>query len=411
MKKLILVESEMKFPKGHFLDNLIESTYTFKNKFKIFWFLNKKFQQQGTFVPKEANILKVIESNFFKRKENKVLYILEEIIIFIINFYYLFYYSFVFRKVFKKYFFALRSNFFLLPKYFKSFYPNYKSLNLISTDHILFQTSRRKDIALVNFLTKLDENHPIFHLRLMMPPTDRFKGFYYYLKQIDKELIKKKIYIYVWSDHNKKLLIKNTLSKKGIEQSSIPWSFQKKNYKSKNYTIGFIGDARKSRGFDLLIRLIEKLEKNKSKFNYIVQFSKIDADMIKMKKKLYEMSKKTNRLKIVEKYCDYREFRQILNKIDIMPIMHKAKEINRVTSGTMYSCLINEIPMVIPNGVTFMTKLLRFRSFEFAKNIDDFQKKLIKISKNYKFYLNQAKKNSSILKKKLTKDPLIKNIR
>ena len=157
--------------------------------------------------------------------------------------------------------------------------------------------------------------------------------------------------------------------------------------------------------------MIEKLEKNKSKFNYIVQFSKIDADMIKMKKKLYEMSKKTNRLKIVEKYCDYREFRQILNKIDIMPIMHKAKEINRVTSGTMYSCLINEIPMVIPNGVTFMTKLLRFRSFEFAKNIDDFQKKLIKISRNYKFYLNQAKKNSSILKKKLTKDPLIKNIR
>ena len=121
MKKLILVESEMKFPKGHFLDNLIESTYTFKNKFKIFWFLNKKFQQQGTFVPKEANILKVIESNFFKRKENKVLYILEEIIIFIINFYYLFYYSFVFRKVFKKYFLLLGLIFFCYQNISKAF--------------------------------------------------------------------------------------------------------------------------------------------------------------------------------------------------------------------------------------------------------------------------------------------------
>ena len=39
--KLILVESEMKGPKGHFLDNLIETTKTFEKKLDISWLLNK----------------------------------------------------------------------------------------------------------------------------------------------------------------------------------------------------------------------------------------------------------------------------------------------------------------------------------------------------------------------------------
>ena len=39
--KLILVESEMKGPKGHFLDNLIETTKTFEKKLNISWILNR----------------------------------------------------------------------------------------------------------------------------------------------------------------------------------------------------------------------------------------------------------------------------------------------------------------------------------------------------------------------------------
>ena len=43
---------------------------------------------------------------------------------------------------------------------------------------IFFQTARRKDIALVNFLIKIDENHPKFHIRVMLPPKIKFKGFF-----------------------------------------------------------------------------------------------------------------------------------------------------------------------------------------------------------------------------------------
>ena len=86
-------------------------------------------------------------------------------------------------------------------------------------------------------------------------------------------------------------------------------------------------------------------------------------------------------IQTIEKYCDYKEFRNILKKIDIMPIIHSSDEINKVTSGTMYSCTSNEIPLVIPSGTLFMNKVLKYKSFEKAKNLSEFADKLIKISK------------------------------
>jgi hypothetical protein len=76
----------------------------------------------------------------------------------------------------------------------------------------------------------------------------------------------------------------------------------------------------------------------------------------------------------------------------------------------MYSCTSNEIPLVIPDGTLFMNKVLKYKSFENAKNLPEFADKLIKISKKYNYYLNNVKKNSSILKSILKKDPLRINI-
>ena len=77
--KLVLIESEMLGPKGHFLDNLIETTKTFEKKNKIYWLINKRFNDEGTYVPKNIKIIKSISSNYFKRNKNKLFYCLEEI--------------------------------------------------------------------------------------------------------------------------------------------------------------------------------------------------------------------------------------------------------------------------------------------------------------------------------------------
>ena len=410
--KLILVESEMKGPKGHFLNNLIETTNNFRDNVNIYWVLNKYFDNEGTYLPKKIKIFKNIKSNFFKRKENKTLYILEEIILFFFNLIQIFYFSiyFIYKKNFFNFFIALKSNYFILPRYFSSFFKIYSNLNLSKNDHIFFQTARRKDIALVNFLIKIDKNHPKFHIRVMLPPKEKFKGFFYYLKEIDQALINKRAFFYLWSNYTFNLFLKNSISKKGIFQSNIPWTFYSRKIKNKNHTIGFIGDARRSRGFHVLPELINELEKKNISLNYLIQFSKISDDLTQVKDNLYELSKNNKKIKIVEKYCDYNDFTNLLNKIDIMPILHESKEINTITCGTMYTCIPHEIPMVIPKGTSFMKKILKYKCYEFATNIQNYANKILKISKNYNYYLKNSKLNSKILNRILANDPLKKNI-
>ena len=77
-----------------------------------------------------------------------------------------------------------------------------------------------------------------------------------------------------------------------------------------------------------------------------------------------------------------------------MPIIHKATEINKITSGTMYSCVSNEIPTVIPKNTNFMKDIMKHKSYETAENLEDFANKIIKISKNYNYYLKNVKLNS-----------------
>ena len=93
-----------------------------------------------------------------------------------------------------------------------------------------------------------------------------------------------------------------------------------------------------------------------------------------------------------------------------MPIIHNSTEINKITSGTMYSCISNEIATVIPKGTNFMNDIMKYKSYEKAKNLEEFAKKIVKISRKYKFYLKNVKLNSKVLKKILEKDPLRKYI-
>jgi hypothetical protein len=62
------------------------------------------------------------------------------------------------------------------------------------------------------------------------------------------------------------------------------------------------------------------------------------------------MAKSNTRIKIINKYCDYKEYRDILKKIDIMPILHDLKHLTIGNSSVIYSCITHEIPVVIPEN-------------------------------------------------------------
>jgi hypothetical protein len=415
-KKLVLIESEMKEPKGHFLNNLIDITNYYKKKFEIYWILNKDFKSKGTFIPNNQKIIKSIKSNTYKRNLNRIPYIIEEIYFLFLNIFDMFYFLFFFikKKKFKNYIIALRSNYFLLPRYFKSFYKSYKSLKLTKNDHIFFPTSRRKDIALINFLTKIDDEHPKFHLRLTLMPKKRFKGFFYYLKEIDEKLRNGSAFIYLLTKSHHKLILKNSLHKKGIFISNLQFSYNplskyKRKFKKKNHVVGFVGNARRSRGFQHLPNLINLLEKKDKSLFYLIQFSNASEDLKQVKAKLYDLAKKNNRIKIIEKYVNHNEYVGILKKIDIMPILHQIDEINNVTSGTLFSCLPYEIPFITFRGLTFLKDITKYKSSETAIDLKNFAHQTIKITKKYSFYLKNAKRNNQILKIILNNDSIKKN--
>jgi hypothetical protein len=412
-KKLLLLETEMKGPGGHYLDNLIESFFFFKDDFQIYSLLNKSFNSKGTYIPSELKVLKILNRNNFEKKDNKFLHYIFEMLSFfkrlflgiiLIPF-------FLYKKNFINYFNALISNRFILPRYFAEIYFFLKENNFSSNDHILFQTTRNKHMSLANFIIRLKLDIPKIHLRILYTPSyNKLGGFYFYLNKIKHFLIKKKVFIYVLTKNNYEILTNQLNFNEGIFMSNIPWVFFSRSINNLSKTIGYMGDARINRGFNQLPELIEKLTAISPDFKFLIQYAKTDKTVIATSDKLHEMAKLNSNINIYQKYLDYKEFRDTLKKIDIMPILHNSQEINFGNPSTIYSSITHEIPMTVPSNLRYMKDVLIHKSYEESNNIDETVKKILLIKNNYTNYLESAKKNSSILAAKFFKDPLKINI-
>ena len=414
MKKLLLLETEIKDPNGHYLDNLIESYFFFKNDFEIFTLLNSFFIDKGTFIPKGLNINKIIKRNNFEKKENKSLHYFHEFLSFFFRIFLgiVLLPYFAYKRLLLNYLSALISNRLILPRYFVEVYNFLLQKKFSKNDHIFFQTSRNKHMSLALFLAKLKINIPKIHLRILYRPKyNRVGGFYFYLNQMKDFMINNKIFIYVLTKSNFESISKNAADKKGIFLSNIPWVFYDRKNINKFKIIGYMGDARPSRGFNKLPELIDKLAKISNDFKFFIQYSKANDDVKKTSEKLIEMSKLNPNIKVYQKYLDYQEFRDALKKIDIMPILHNANEISLGNPSTIYSSITHQIPMVVPSNLNYMKNVMVHKSFEEANNIDEIVEKIVQIKNNYSKYLISAKKNSDILYKIFQNDPLKKNIK
>ena len=413
--KLLLLETEMVGPGGHYLDNVIESYYYFRNNLQIQCLLNKKFNPQGTFIPSELQLIKILNSNIFKKEKNKFLYLSFEIFSLLKRFLFtiLLIPFFLFHKNFKNYLNAIISNKFIIPKYFTEIFFFLKKNKYSKNDHIFFQTTRNKHIALANFIARIDDNLPNIHLRILYTPSSKkkFTGFYYYLNQIKPYLSNKKISLYSLTDKNIKIFNEKINSKIGIFKTNIPWVFYNREKKDNSITVGYMGDARESRGFNLLPNLINKLIDKNENLNFLIQFSKTSSNSTSItSENLFKMAENNPKIKILKTYLDYADFRNTLQKIDIMPILHNNEEINNGNPSTIYSSITHEIPMVLPQNLNYMKEVMVYKSFEIADNLDGVVTQTLKIANDYNSYLNAAKINSKLLFEIFENDPLKKNI-
>ena len=174
--------------------------------------------------------------------------------------------------------------------------------------------------------------------------------------------------------------------------------------------MGFLGDSRKDKGFEKLPKLISLLNKSEFDFNYYIQITNLEEELEETKKELIYIAKNSNKIKIFYNYLDFFEYRKLLKKITIYPILHDPNRISNVASGIFFSCITNEIPMILPKDSKNLRKFLKFQSCLISHNIDSYKNNIIEIAQNYSYYLAEAKNESKNYKQQLLKNEFIKNI-
>ena len=129
------------------------------------------------------------------------------------------------------------------------------------------------------------------------------------------------------------------------------------------------------------------------------------------REEIINLAKYNKKIIIYNGFLNFLNWRNFLKKIDIMPIIYQKSYTNSVASGLFYSCISNEIPMIIPKNTLYMKNLLFYKGFHEAETINEYAEQLYKISNNYKYYLNEMKKESKNYKILLKHDALLSRIK
>jgi hypothetical protein len=398
---------------GHHLDTMIETSIFLKNKQnEIIWFLNKKFNKENYYIPSYIKVQNVIETAKRKFLSIKSIFVIVNISIKNLFYYFFFLFYFLLKGKIVLLIKAIACNYFTFPKYFPSFYFNYKDLNMLENDNIVIPSTRDNDIELFYFLYILEKKIPNLHFKILYPPKEsKIKNFFFYLRKINTlKVINNKFHFYSEVNYTKKI-IKKKLNIK-INNFSHAFSFSEKRYNKKNITIGFLGAATIEKGFIKLPDLILKLKNKLKNLKFIIQITDINRTVEDAAKKIINIAKKDNRIKIIHNYQDYKSYRSLLKKINIMPLMYEPGYFKKRGSGIFFSCITNEIPMIIPKNCTLWKSFLnkKYKNFQEASNLNEFYKGIVYMSNNYKYFLNQAKKQSLNYKQILKKDIMLKRI-
>ena len=265
------------------------------------------------------------------------------------------------------------------------------------------------------FFCSLEEKIPNIHIKLRYPPKKkRLKNFFFYANKIIKlKNTNNKFFIY-----SEIINIKNIIESEKMLKSDIAipiYNFYNRKIISnsnKQFTLGFLGESRNEKGFSQLPFLLEEIYKKKNDFKFIIQLSDtIYPETEHARNTIINLAKYNKKIIIHHGFLNFLNWRRFLKKIDIMPIIYQKSYTDSVASGLFYSCISNEIPMIIPKNTLYMKNLLSYKGFHEAETMHEYAEQLYKISNNYKYYLKEMKKESKNYKNLLKYDSLISRIK
>lgn len=140
------------------------------------------------------------------------------------------------------------------------------------------------------------------------------------------------------------------------------------------WEIGYFGETRYDKGFDLLPGLVDKvLEKEKTaRFMIQMNMHKATVEMKKAGEQLHEIARKyPERIDMVHRYLPDNEYEAYLRKCDIILIPYRKEYYGKGTSGVLAEAIACGAWAVVPEG-TWMSeqknKYLKIRTFPEASS-------------------------------------------
>ena len=208
-----------------------------------------------------------------------------------------------------------------------------------------------------------------------------YSDFHNELSEFIKSYEVTNIKIGVEVDAVKKLLISKKIPEHLIEWCPIPSNKVKLNSgydKAKPMAIGFLGSARKSKGFELVPKIVDTLVSSDIKFKAYVQMPSFK--WANVDKTVAEILKRTKFIELIDSKISEDELNNLLGLMDILVLPYDREIYRFAGSGILFKAADRHLPIITFEGVGFEWDITTFEIGETINRIEDIPEILTKLS-------------------------------
>jgi len=178
----------------------------------------------------------------------------------------------------------------------------------------------------------------------------------------------------------------------GFDSSVIYWSpwpclenFDKAKSKNKRFTIGFLGCAKRRKGFDNIPNILNRLNAAGVDFDVLIQESNFPwSGYDETKNKVLNLG-----FEFLSSDLDLASLQQYINKCDLMILPYDTDSYSINGSGVLYHACDSSIPTITATGVGFAPEIADFTlglTYTSLDEIPDLVKKIQLMKFNFKNY-------------------------
>lgn len=123
-------------------------------------------------------------------------------------------------------------------------------------------------------------------------------------------------------------------------------------------TIGFIGSARKNKGFDLIPKILEGFKKSQIEFKAVIQLANFEWDEYPLTYK--SLLKYKDQIEFLDSGCSENQILDALNQIDYLVMPYSVESYKKSGSGILFQAADLGLPIIATDGVGFDWDLKKY---------------------------------------------------